>query len=245
MKNFVLFAMISCFSFAAMAQDEEASEFTPGAAVKWNPFSLSFGKISLGSEYNYQHGRSFTFNVGIPVNRTLKATINDQDRSLSLKTFSVMGGYRLYMGKKPMSGFYFEPYLKHQKTTVETTTTFAINGTDRDFDVTGSVSSIGIGAQLGVQFLISNTVVIDWFLIGPEANSSTFRFLAQETGNGAAWDGGAALDAQQEIQNFINDIPIIKSKAGIEVNPTARNVRARYNGFLPGIRTGISIGIRF
>ncbi len=245
MKNCFLLVLIASFSFAAVAQDEENADFRPAAAVKWNAASLSFGKLSLGGEYNYQHGKSFTFNIGVPVGKTLKATVNNETRSLKLKTTSVMGGYRLYMGKKPMSGFYFEPYVKYLKTSLTTNTTFTINGTDRNFDVTGSVGNIGIGAQLGVQFLISDVVVIDWFLIGPEANSSSFRFTAQETGNGPAWDTGAAGDAQQQIQDFIDAIPIINKKAGLEVNSNARYVKARYNGFLPGIRTGVSIGIRF
>ena len=115
-----------------------------------------------------------------------------------------------------------EPYVKYLKTSLTTNTTFTINGTDRNFDVTGSVGNIGLGAQLGVQFLISDVVVIDWFLIGPEANSSSFRFTAQETGTGAAWDTGAAGDAQQQIQDFIDAIPIINKKAGLEVNSNAR-----------------------
>lgn len=245
MKNSILLVLLSSFSFAAFAQDDEMSDFTPAAAIKWNAASLSFGKLSLGSEYNYRHGKSFTFNVGIPVGKTLKATVNNETRSLKIKATSVMGGYRLYMGKKPMSGFYFEPYLKYGKVSFETNTNFTLNGTDRNFDVTGSVGGVGLGAQLGVQFLISNVVVIDWFLVGPEATSSTFRFEAQETGNGPAWDTGASADAQQEILDFINSIPIIGNKAGIEVNSSARNVKAHYNGFLPGFRTGVSIGIRF
>lgn len=236
----VLFAF-----FATTLQAQEPPVFHPSTTVKWAPASLLFGKISLGSEYNFAPRRSVTLNIGIPTSTTFKANIDNKDRSLDIKSFSVLAGYRMYLGKKPMTGFYFEPFLQYLKGSTSTATDFSISGQDRNFALNGDYSSFGLGAQLGLQFMIARTVVFDWYIIGPQANISNFSLLAQETGNGAAWDAGAAADAQTEIENFINDVPLIKNKTDIEVNPNARNVKASYKGFLPGFRTGLSLGIRF
>ncbi len=223
---------------------QETKPYNPSFVAKWVPSSLFFGKIGIGTEYNFKKKRSITFNFGLPSAHVLTQNIDGKDRSLAMKTTSVMAGYRMYMGKRPMTGFYFEPYIKYVKNTASTNTDFDISGTTKPFLLSASYSGFGIGAQLGLQMMIAKRVVLDWYLLGPEANSATFDLDAQETGAGAAWDATAANDAKQEIDNFVKDVPLVGSKTTVTVNSSARNVHAAYKGFLPGFRTGLSIGIR-
>lgn len=227
------------------AQKEDKPTFDKSIAIKWSPASLAFGKIGLGSEFNFKKKKSITFNVGIPFEKTLTAEIDGEDRSLTMKTTSVMAGYRMYFGRKQMRGLYFEPYLKYLKNEATTNTDFEIDGTDRPFLVTSDYSGFGVGAQLGVQFMIAKRVIIDWYFLGPEANSSKHNLIAQETGAGLPWSNAEAQDAEDEINDFINDVPLLKDNFSVDVNAGARNVKTNYKGFLPGIRFGISIGIRF
>lgn len=227
------------------AQKEDKPAFDKSIIVKWSPASLAFGKIGLGSEYNFKPKKSITFNVGIPMEKTLTAEIDGEDRSLSMKTTSIMAGYRMYFGKKPMRGLYFEPYLKYLKNEATTDTDFDIDGTNRPFLVTSDYSGFGVGAQLGVQFMIAKRVVIDWYFLGPEANSAKHNLIAQETGAGLPWSNAEAQDAEDEINDFINDVPLLKDNFSVDVNAGARNVKTNYKGFLPGIRFGMSIGVRF
>ncbi|HEX7844220.1 MAG TPA: DUF3575 domain-containing protein [Chitinophagaceae bacterium] len=245
MKKILL--LVSCFSILShvQAQKDDKPAFDQSVAVKWSPASIFFGKIGLGAEYNFKRKASVTFNVGVPFEKETTFEIDNEDRNLSTKTFSIMAGYRMYLGKKPVKGFYIEPYLKYLDNKSITNTDFDIGLTNRPFLVTSEYSGIGIGAQLGVQFLIAKRVVIDWYLLGPEANISKHDLLAQETGNGLPWTNAEAQDAEDEINDFVNDIPLLKNNLDVTVNAAAKNVKTHYKGFLPGIRSGISIGIRF
>lgn len=243
-KLTTVFIFLTAF-YQLQAQKVEKPDFDQSYSIKWSPASLAFGKIGLGSEFNFAKKKSITFNIGIPAENTLTAEIDNVDRSLKMKTFSVMAGYRMYLGKKEMKGFYFEPYLKYLNNEAVTNTDFDIGLTSRPFTITSEYSGVGIGAQLGVQFVIAKKIVIDWYFLGPEANSAKHKILAQETGNGLPWTNAEAQDAEDEINSFVNDIPLLRDNLDVTVNAAARNVRTDFNGFLPGIRSGISIGIRF
>lgn len=245
MKKIILLLSFIILVAGVKAQNEDKPAFDNSIIVKWSPASLAFGKIGLGSEFNFKQKKSITFNVGIPFEKTLTAEIDGVDRSLMMKTMSVMAGYRMYFGKKPMRGLYLEPYLKYLKNEATTNTDFEIGGTERPFLITSDYSGFGVGAQLGVQFLVAKRVAIDFYFLGPEANSSKHDLIAQETGAGIPWSNTEAQDAENEINDFVNDIPLLKNNLDVSVNAASRNVKTSYNGFLPGIRFGLSIGIRF
>lgn len=247
MKKLILL-LCSLFVFTginAQNEKEEKPAFDKSIIVKWSPASLVFGKIGLGSEFNFKKKKSITFYVGIPAEKELTADIDGEDRSLTMKTSSVMAGYRMYFGKKPMKGLYFEPYLKYLKNEASTTTDFEIDGTDRSFLVSSEYSGFGVGAQLGIQFLIAKRVAIDFYFLGPEANSSKHDLIAQEIGAGSPWSNAEAQDAEDEINSFIEDVPLLKDNFTATVDAANRNVKTNYKGFLPGFRLGLSIGIRF
>jgi len=242
----LILLICSLFIFAGIkAQKEDKPAFDKSIIVKWSPASLAFGKIGLGGEYNFKKKKSITLSVGIPAEKTLTAEIDGEDRNLTMKTSSIMAGYRMYFGKKPMKGLYFEPYLKYLKNEASTNTDFDIDGTNRPFLVTSDYSGFGIGAQLGIQFLIARRVAIDFYFLGPEANSSKHDLIAQETGVGLPWSNAEAQDAENEINDFINDIPLLKDNFSVAVSAANRNVTTHYKGFLPGFRLGLSIGVRF
>lgn len=245
MKKVILFLSFLPLFTGVKAQSEDKPAFDKSFIIKWSPASLAFGKIGLGSEFNFKQKKSITFNVGIPFEKTLTAEVDGEDRSLTMKTMSVMAGYRMYFGKKPMRGLYLEPYLKYLKNEATTNTDFEIDGTERPFLVTSDYSGFGVGAQFGVQFLIAKRVAIDFYFLGPEANSAKHDFMAQETGAGLPWSNAEAQDAENEINDFVNDIPLLKNNLDVTVSAANRNVKTSYNGFLPGIRFGLSIGIRF
>ncbi len=244
MKQYIMLFSFLCVVTLLNAQNDQPA-FESSIAVKWSPASLAFGKIGLGSEYQFKKKKSVTFNIGIPMKQSITYEIDNEDRDLDMKTFSVMAGYRMYLGKKPMRGVYFEPYLKYLDNEAVTSTDFQVGLTDRPFLVTSDYSGFGIGAQLGVQFLIAKRVVIDFYFLGPEANSAKHNLLAQETRAGLPWSNAEAQDAEDEINDFVNDIPILKDNFDVTVNAAARNVQTSYKGFLPGFRFGLSIGVKF
>ncbi len=220
-------------------------EFGKSIAVKWNPGGLFFGNISLAGEYNFKPKKSLTFGIGIPSEKVNTFTIDDEKESITMKTFSVMAGYRMYMGKKPMSGFYFEPYLHYVKNEASTILDIDLNGSTENFLTTSDYKAFGLGAQLGVQALIAKRVTIDFFILGPEANSVKHSVVAKDLTSTLPWDQVDEQQARQEIEDAIGDIPLIGDKIQVTVDRNAKTVRTDYSGFLPGFRTGISIGFRF
>lgn len=244
MKSTILTTLfIVLLSFSSRSQTETETDRAIG--IKWAPAGIAFGKITLGGEYNLTSKSAATLTIGIPFNKTLTRDFDGDEESLVQKTFSIMGGYRLYLGDGDGAGLYFEPYLKYLKHEASATVDAEIDGTTRDFLLTTDYNGFGVGAQLGSQFLIGKKFIIDLYFLGPEANISKANVLMQELGNNLPWSPLAANDAENEIRDIIEDIPIIKNKAEVNVNAAAKNVTAKYNGFLPGFRFGVSFGFRF
>ncbi|SHF78337.1 DUF3575 domain-containing protein [Flavisolibacter ginsengisoli] len=248
MKRIFFLLALSCLFQHVNAQAGDAANnehYIPFTIIKWNPSSLYFGKIGLMGEYNFKKKKSVTFNIGIPISKTTSVRIDDKDREVEMKTFSVMGGYRMYLGNAAMAGMYFEPYLKYVKSDGSTILDTDLDGKPTNFATTSAYKGFGVGAQLGVQFLIAKRVVIDFFFLGPEANSATHKVVMHDITSTDPWDAQDAADAQAEINSSIGDLPIIGDKLNVVVDPNAKTVSSDYSGFLPGLRFGLSIGVRF
>jgi hypothetical protein len=248
MKKICFLLALSCLVHQLNAQSGDAANvehYLPSTSIKWNPSSLYFGKIGLMSEYNFKRKKSVTFNIGIPISKNTTVKIDDKDRTVEMKTFSIMGGYRMYLGQKTMSGLYFEPYLKYVKSDGSTILDTDLDGKPTNFATTSAYTGVGVGAQLGVQFMIAKRVVIDFFFLGPEANSSKHKVVMHDITSTDAWDAQEAADAQAEINDSIGDLPIIGDKLNVVVDPNAKTVSSDYSGFLPGLRFGLSVGVRF
>ncbi len=248
MKKIFFLLTLCCFIHYSQAQAGDAAnvvQHQPSGSIKWNPTSLYFGKIGLLGEYNFKHKRSVTFNIGIPMSKTTTIKVDDKDRDVEMKTFSIMGGYRMYLGQKTMSGMYFEPYLKYVKSDGSTILDSDLDGKPTNFATTSAYTGYGVGAQLGVQFMIAKRVVLDFFFLGPEANSSKHKVVMRDITSTDPWDAQEAADAQAEINDSIGDIPVIGDKLNVVVDPNAKTVTSDYSGFLPGLRFGLSVGVRF
>ncbi|GAA4320031.1 outer membrane beta-barrel protein [Flaviaesturariibacter amylovorans] len=216
-----------------------AAGHSPSFSVKWNPGSLAFGKVSLHGEYNLKRKKSVTFGIGIPVSNTFDRTISGDDVRLENKTLSVMAGYRMYLGKKTMTGVYFEPYLKYLD--YKGTGLYTYNGgfVPEVYQASVNHSGAGLGAQLGVQFMIAKLITFDLFLLGPEANfGKSDAVFRQVSGSPVAWDG-------DDVAESLRDLPIIGNDLEITIDNSNRTVTARRKGFTPGFRAGLSVGVRF
>jgi hypothetical protein len=96
-----------------------------------------------------------------------------------------------------------------------------------------------------MQFLIANRVTIDMFFLGPEANLSKHTLLMKQITPGLPWTAQGAQDAEDQIRDAVDNIPILKDNIEINVDANTKTVSSKYDGFLPGIRFGLSLGFRF
>lgn len=223
-----------------------AQENTDSAqvAIKWAPTGLIAGNISLQGEYGFGKHSSLTAKFGIPVKVNHQLEYEGDDTRFSTRTISFMAGYRHYLSKKQLKGLYVEPYFKYVYLISEGTAETSLDGDPVVMDFTNDYNAAGIGVELGVQFLIGEKMVIDFFFLGPELNWARNNFKAVETTNTLPWTSQQAAEAEQDIRDFINDFPFLRNKINVRVNQAERTVLADFKGTLPGYRIGVSVGFR-
>jgi hypothetical protein len=67
----------------------------------------------------------------------------------------------------------------------------------------------------------------------------------RDINSAGSWDVQEAADAENEINESIGDLPVIGNKIKVAVDAANKTVSSEYKGFLPGIRFGLSVGVRF
>jgi len=227
------------------AQHNVDSSAQHNVAVKWSPLGLAFGKLTLGGEYSIKKKQSITFYAGIPVGIQRNFNLDNNTADVKSNTTSVMAGYRFYLGKNPMKGFYFEPYLKYMHNKLEGTLNYNNDNPPSIYKSSNEFSSFGIGGQLGFQVLIAKRIVLDFFLVGPEANTVKENGSFTDVTNNIPWTPADAAEAENDIKDALDNIPIIGEKIEVKTDQNSKTVFISYKGFLPGVRTGFSIGFRF
>jgi len=221
-----------------------AQRYNRDLIVKWAPGSLASGKLTLGGEYNFKKKNSLELIIGLPTGKSRSFNFDDNSSELTMKAFSVLAGYRYYLGKKPVSGIYIEPYLKYLHHQASGILIGNLDGETARFDTHTDYKGFGIGGQLGVQFLIIKKISLDFFILGPEANTSTFSIGATDVASSIPWTTLDAEEAEQDIKDAVSKIPLVGNKIEILVDQNTKTVTTRYQGFVPGLRFGASIGIR-
>lgn len=238
MKNFsalVALIFISVFSFA---------QKQPSVSIKWAPTGLVYGNVSLQGEYNFGKN-SLTAKIGIPAAAHRSYDYDQNNADFSMKAMSFLSGYRTYLSKKHMKGFYLEPYFKYVHHTSEGVGNGKLGGEPVKMSFTNEYNGVGLGAQLGVQFLIRKKIAIDLFFLGPEINSSRNDFRAVEISNTIPWTDVQAGEAERDIKDFLDQFPFLRNETDVVVDRTNKAVRANFKGVLPGFRAGVSFGIAF
>jgi len=237
----IIAACIFCLFFSSIGL---IAQSPPAVILKWAPASLAAGKITFAGEYNFSFKNSVEFVVGIPASVNRQIEYDGQKSEMESKAFSILAGYRRYLGKKSCSGLYLEPFIKYLAHETSGILDGDLSGEKAQFKTITKYEAFGGGIQLGVQFIIAKRIAVDLFFLGPEANSAKFNSTATDIASNIPWTFVKANEAEQEIRDAIKDIPLIGDKMEITVNQNQKTVYTKYDGFLPGIRFGASVGIR-
>ena len=238
MKKTLTLCLSLCLSVLVFAQHPKAFYY------KFAPAGLYTGKITLGVEYNLKEKHSVEIMIGFPKKVSKSIDYDKNSSDFEMDAFSILAGYRMYMGRKTASGFYFQPYFKYLKHNASGIINGDLDGQTARFDSKSNYQGYGVGAQVGVQFLIAKRVLFDFYLLGPEANMVKYTSSMTDVANSLPWTFVQANEAEQDIRNAIADIPFIGEKMEVEVNESTKTIATRYNGFLPGFRIGASVGLR-
>ena len=231
------------FFFPAIALAQEKA-IRPSIALKWAPTGLFLGSINLHGEYNFGKN-SLTAKIGIPAKTNHSFQYDGNDANFLMRATSFLAGYRTYLTKKHMSGLYFEPFFKYVHHSSEGIGNGRLAGEPVVMNFTNDYNGVGVGAQLGVQFMIKKRIAIDLFFLGPEINSARNNFVAVETSRTIPWTSIQASEAEHDIRDFIDKFPFIRNKTKLMVDENNKSVRADFKGVIPGFRIGISFGVAF
>ena len=243
MKNITLFLCAVLFFLTAFSQKERLQS-DRYIVLKWAPGSLTAGKLTLGGEYHFKKKNALELFIGFPTGTHHGFNYDNNSSSLESKASSTLAGYRYYFSKNGGTGLYIEPYFKYLHHQASGFLQGDLNGEPASFDTHTDYKGVGGGIQFGVQFFIAKTVSIDFFFLGPEANSSTFSLTATDVSGTLPWTSADANEAEQDIKDALKFIPIVGKKVDVQVDENTRTVSTRYSGFVPGLRFGMSIGIK-
>jgi hypothetical protein len=237
-KSTLLIVLLSFLQFVSAQKN-----FEPKVTLKWAPTGLILGDFSFQGEYGIINKSSLTAKIGVPFSRNYHATFDGHPVEMSMRAFSFLAGYRKYLSKQMLKGFYIEPFFTYAHHTSDGTGEGDLDNQPVTMDFTNAYNATGIGIQFGSQFIIAKRLVIDLFFFGPQLTASTNYFRAIDYNESSAWSTIQANEAEQDIKAFLNQFPFIKNKVNVHVDTPNKTVTADYKGPLLGIRFGASIGI--
>lgn len=269
-KSFYLLALMLCsITIKLNAQTEPAvadsSVSTPAVDtsknIKLKPPS-NFIKINLTGlilkNYSLQYERVLTKSISLAVafrtmpvstipfkNQIIKIVgtgdpnTKETIENLRLGNFAITPEIRFYLSKKGYGrGFYIAPFYRYAKFTVNNMpfTYENISHDQSKINLSGNFTANTGGILLGVQKAIGKHICLDWWLLGPHYGSGNGNFsgtpnqpLTQEEQD----------DLRQQLETL--DIPLINKT----VNVSANSASMKLDGPWAGIRSGLSIGVRF
>jgi len=233
------------FSLLLQVASAQNKAFEPKITLKWAPTGLIVGDFCLQGEYSFGFKSSLTAKIGVPFSRPYHATFDGNDADLHMKAFSFLAGYRKYISKQVLKGFYIEPFFTYIHHTTGGTGEGKLDSQAVIMDFSNDYNGTGVGIQLGSQFIIYKRLVIDLFFFGPQLTSSTNNFRAVDPHSSLAWTDIQADEAERDIKEFLDQFPFIRNKVKVQVDQMNRTVIADFKGPLLGIRFGVSIGIAF
>ncbi len=146
---------------------------------------------------------------------------------------------RFYVGKKGYGkGFYIAPFYRHaefksSELDIFYTTPANVQGSIK---LSGKLTSNTGGILLGVQRFIGKNIVLDTWIFGPHYGSGTGDFSGTSS-------RPLTQDEQNGLRDQLNSIDIPLTDKTVSVNASGASLKL--DGPWGGLRSGISLGIKF
>ncbi len=249
MKTILIFVFLAACCFSVVAQNQIPDKPMLKTVVKFLPVNYALGAYSFEIERMINAKNAYTLGFGIPTNQSIIGKYGIERSSdleeVKIGTMHIRAAFRHYAGKKRLpKGFYIEPYLKYQKINANVKAEFTASEDQGEMTysadiTTPNLSSVNLGFQMGVQFLIAKRVSLDFYFLGIEAGmlSGNLNAKVDPTDN--------IPDMKAELQDAINELPgFLSDKLEVTSSADAVNVKASSVPF-PWLRSGISIGFAF
>jgi len=247
----LLLLLLSSGLYAQDEQKEKKKKQQPENAIKINLTGL------LLKNYSFQYERILNRKISLAVsfrtmpettipfkNTIIDLTDNDPDakdvlESLKLSNTAITPEVRFYLSKKGFGrGFYIAPFYRYasfKASNVKFSYTNTLN-TESDILLAGKVTAHTGGLLFGSQWTIGKHICLDFWILGPHYGSGKGNFTGTTS---TPMTPAEQNDLRQELEDF--DIPLTDKT----VTVTANGATVKLDGPWGGIRSGISLGIRF
>lgn len=165
--------------------------------------------------------------------------ITDAFNQAKFSNYAITPEVRFYLGKKGYGqGFYIAPYYRFAKYNIEELR-YTYEDLDQDISIqlSGNLKSHTGGFLIGAQWMLSNTLGLDWWILGPNIGGGKGHItgLSSEP---------IDPDIQQDIRESLeNDLDIPFTKTTVDVNANGANMRL--SGPWAGVRAGLLLTFRF
>ncbi|MFW6289388.1 MAG: DUF3575 domain-containing protein [Mariniphaga sp.] len=201
------------------------------------------GDINIGFEQRVSDKSSLQVKIGF-LDPTLSPAVNED--VITPKAYTLLeanGGistsleYRFYLSRKRgLQGFYVAPYLRYfnQKMLFDDEIEGYI------FLVDSKLSTVGMGAQLGYQWIINEIFALDFFFFGTGADFHKAELKYKLDPQPSGFDYSIVTP---HVDDVFVDINYLHSKLTHTVNEDNHNTKLPF--LFPGFRAGISIGVAF
>lgn len=244
--------LLLCFN-AIKAQDTTTSLKIKKNMLKVNLTALPLNNYSLQYERILKKSLSVAIafrvmpNHGIPFKNEILDAIDEGDQDtrdviekFRMSNFAITPELRWYVGKKGYGrGFYIAPFYRFAS--------FKANELVFDYEnqlgqPSGSVSLAGKltahtgGILFGMQYLLGKSICLDISILGPHIGGGSGTLTGNST---QAMTPSEQNDLRQELEDL--DIPLTRKTITVNAN----SATMKLDGPWGGVRSGISLGIRF
>lgn len=171
------------------------------------------------------------------------ANITDQqsiDNISKFKTgnFALTPELRFYLSKRGYGrGFYIAPYYRYAKfISEELPVEYTSGSATASIRLKGDIATHNAGLLFGAQWKLGKAVSLDWWILGAHYGQSSGTLTGTPS---QALTQQEQTDLRSQIESL--DIPLTNIKAEVTTN----SAKAIFDGPWAGIRSGITLGIRF
>ncbi len=221
-----------------------------------NMFKVNLTALAL-KNYSFQYERAVTRKISFALafrtmpetsvpfkNTILDLSDNDPDTkdvldALQLSNTAITPEIRLYLSKKGYGrGFYIAPFYRYasfKANNVKFSYTNTLN-TESDIFLSGKVTANTGGLLFGTQYTISKHICLDLWILGPHYGSGNGNFVGTTSTTLTPTEQN---DLRQQLEDF--DIPLTNKTVIV----TANGATVKLDGPWGGLRSGLSLGIRF
>lgn len=184
--------------------------------------------------------------TAIPFQKLILKAVGDEDpdtkkiiEDFRLSNYAITPEVRFYASRKGYGrGFYIAPFYRYASFTTNDLNVFYTDENDIESSIklSGKLNTNSGGVLFGVQSFLGKHIVLDLWLLGPHFGNGKGDFSGTSS-------KPLTQSEQDDLRQQLEDIDIPLTDKTVNVN--ANGAAVKLDGPWGGIRSGISIGVKF